>query len=77
MNEIKEKIMKADTTDDMATEVRVEIRAVAGGYILTEMVAKGHSQYLQSTREQIFVQPRKLLKHVADFLETHKSVVEG
>lgn len=64
-------------TQSETTEVRVEIRAVAGGYILTEMVLNDGAGYSPSSREQIFVQPRKLLKHVADFLETHKNVVEG
>ncbi len=65
------------TQEDTVVDVRLEIRLVAGGYILTETVLTNGSSYSQTNREQIFVQPRKMLKRVADFLESHKNVVEG
>jgi len=78
------KIKKEDdaaSVDDLSTvttEAQIDIRVIAGGYIVTTHVVKGKTRYYgETTSEQIFVQPRKLVKYVADFLETHKNVVEG
>jgi len=78
------KIKKEDDVSDagdlstVTTEAQLDIRVIAGGYIVTTRALKGKTRYCgETTTEQIFVQPRKLVKYVADFLETHKNVVEG